>query len=186
MGTRTFLENIVVQPKTFWRILHHWQTSTSPNIPLKTIWHKLLNLTNSSHSKKRKESVHHWQNRHYVFYNQSKSFNWRYFMSMILKQHSVRIEWQERNAPLLKSQRRILLYPTLTVTGEKHIEGLDTKANRHEWQSDQEQALIVNSALIELLEKANKQKTQPKKISKRICQHEKNIWHRLCIHINGE
>ncbi len=42
---------------------------------------------------------------------------------------------------------------------------MDTKANRHEGQSNQELALIVNSALIELLEKANKQKTQPKKNS---------------------
>jgi hypothetical protein len=40
----------------------------------------------------------------------------RYFMIMILRQHSNGIEWQEGNAPLLKSQRRILLYPTLTVT----------------------------------------------------------------------
>ncbi len=116
MGTGSFLENILVQPKTFWRILHHWQTSTSANIPHKTIWHKLLKLNNSSHSKKRKESVHHWKNGHYVFYNQTKSFNWRYFMLIILKQHSIGIEWHERNAPLLKSQRRISLYPTLTVT----------------------------------------------------------------------
>ncbi len=40
-------------------------------------------------------------------------------------------------------------------TGNNHIEGLDTKANRYEGQSNQELALIVNSAL----EKANKQKT---------------------------
>ncbi len=52
--------------------------------------------------------------------------------------------------------------------GNNDIEGLDTKANRHEGQSDQELALIVNSALIELLEKANKQKKQAKKI------HQKN------------
>ncbi len=50
-------------------------------------------------------------------------------------------------------------------TGNNNIKGLDTKANRHEGQSNQELAMIVNSALIELLEKANKQKTQPKKKS---------------------
>ncbi len=52
-------------------------------------------------------------------------------------------------------------------TGNNNIVGLDTKANRLEGQSNQELALIVivNSALIELLEKANKQKTQPTKIS---------------------
>ncbi len=48
--------------------------------------------------------------------------------------------------------------------GNNDIEGLDTKAKRHEGQSNQELALIVNSALIKLLEKANKQKKQPKKI----------------------
>jgi hypothetical protein len=45
------------------------------------------------------------------------------------------------------------------------IKGLDTKANRHEGQSDQELALIVNSALKELLEEANRQKKQAKQIS---------------------
>ncbi len=50
-------------------------------------------------------------------------------------------------------------------TGNNDIKGLDTKANRHEGQSNQELALIVNSTLIKLLEKANKQKTQPKKNS---------------------
>jgi hypothetical protein len=49
-------------------------------------------------------------------------------------------------------------------TGNNNIKGLDTMANKHEGQSNQELALIVNSALIELLEKANKQKTRPKKI----------------------
>ncbi len=58
-------------------------------------------------------------------------------------------------------------------TGNNDIEGLVTKANRHEGQSNQELALIVNSALIKLLEKANKQKKQPKKNSKRISHHEK-------------
>jgi hypothetical protein len=43
-------------------------------------------------------------------------------------------------------------------TGDINIEGLDTKANRHEGQSNQELALIVNSAVIKLLEKAKKQK----------------------------
>ncbi len=49
--------------------------------------------------------------------------------------------------------------------GNNDIKGLDTKANRHEGQSDQELALIVNSALIELLEKANRRKKQAKKNS---------------------
>ncbi len=48
-------------------------------------------------------------------------------------------------------------------TVNNNFKGLDTKANTHEGQSNQELALIVNSALIELLEKANKQKRQPKK-----------------------
>ncbi len=50
-------------------------------------------------------------------------------------------------------------------TGNNNIERLDTKANRNEGQSDQELALIVNSALIELLEKANRQKKQAKTFS---------------------
>ncbi len=50
-------------------------------------------------------------------------------------------------------------------TGNNNIEGLDTKANRHEGQSNQELELIVNSAFIELLEKANKKKKQTKKKS---------------------
>jgi hypothetical protein len=50
-------------------------------------------------------------------------------------------------------------------TGNNDIKGLDTTANRHEGQSNQELALIVNNALIEILEKADKQKTQPKTIS---------------------
>ncbi len=50
-------------------------------------------------------------------------------------------------------------------TGNNDIKEMDTKANRHEGQSNQELALIVNSALIKLVEKANKQKTQPKRIS---------------------
>ena len=36
-------------------------------------------------------------------------------------------------------------------TGNNHIKGLDTKANRHEGQSNQELALILNSALVKLL-----------------------------------
>ncbi len=71
-------------------------------------------------------------------------------------------------------------------TRNNDIEGLNTKANIHDGQSNQELALIVNSALIELLEKANKQQTQPKKISNRISQHEKNISRHLHIHSNGE
>jgi hypothetical protein len=50
-------------------------------------------------------------------------------------------------------------------TGNNDIKGLDTEANRHEGQSNQELALIVHSALIKLLEKATKRKTQPKQIS---------------------
>ncbi len=61
-------------------------------------------------------------------------------------------------------------------TGNNDIKGLDTKANRHEGQSNQELALIVNSALIELLEKANKQKTQPKKNSPKESANMKNTY----------
>ncbi len=59
-------------------------------------------------------------------------------------------------------------------TGNNDIEGLDTKANRHEGQSNQELALTVNNALIALLEKANKQKTQPKKNSPKELANKKN------------
>ncbi len=61
------------------------------------------------------------------------------------------------------TEKDITISNTDSDTGNNNTEGLDTKANRHEGQSNQELALIVNSALIELLEKANKQKTQPKK-----------------------
>ncbi len=54
---------------------------------------------------------------------------------------------------------------TDSYTGNNDVKGLDTKANRHEGQSNRELALIVNSALSEFLEKAKKQKTQPKKMS---------------------
>jgi hypothetical protein len=60
-------------------------------------------------------------------------------------------------------------------TGNNDIKGLDTKANRHERLSNQELALIVNSALIKLLEKANKQKTQPKKTPKELANMKKHM-----------
>ncbi len=60
-------------------------------------------------------------------------------------------------------------------TVNNDIKELDTKANRHEGQSNQELALIVNSALIELLEKANKRRHGLRKCFKRISQHEKII-----------
>ncbi len=47
--------------------------------------------------------------------------------------------------------------------------GLDTNKNRHEGQSNQELALIVNTALIESLQKAEKQKKMAKK------NHQKNL-----------
>jgi hypothetical protein len=118
MGTGTFLENIAVQPKTFWRILHHFQTSTSPFSKYST-QNNLSQITQVKHFKPFEEkkvvctSLKEWA---LCILQPNKSFNWKYFMLMILKQHSIRIEWQERNAPLLKSQRRILLYLTLTVT----------------------------------------------------------------------
>jgi hypothetical protein len=43
-------------------------------------------------------------------------------------------------------------------TEKDNIGGLDANANRHEGQSDQELALIVNTALIKSLQKAEKQK----------------------------
>jgi hypothetical protein len=61
------------------------------------------------------------------------------------------------------TEKDFTIHNTESDTGNHDIKGLDTKANRHEGQSNQELALIVNSALIKLLEKANKLKTQPKK-----------------------
>jgi hypothetical protein len=54
-------------------------------------------------------------------------------------------------------------------TENDDLNGLDTNANRHEGQSNQELALIVNTALIESLQKAEKQKKLAKKI------HQKNL-----------
>ncbi len=48
-------------------------------------------------------------------------------------------------------------------TENSDLDGLDTNANRHEGQSNQELALIVNTALIESLQKAEKQKKLAKK-----------------------
>jgi hypothetical protein len=53
-------------------------------------------------------------------------------------------------------------------TEKDNLNGLDTNANRHEGQSNQELALIVNTALIKSLQKAEKQKKRAKKI------HQKN------------
>ncbi len=64
------------------------------------------------------------------------------------------------------------------IDGETEINDvkrLDTNADRHEGQSSQELALIVNTALIESLQKAEKQKKLAKKITKRTGQHEKSI-----------
>ncbi len=73
------------------------------------------------------------------------------------------------------TEKDFTILNTNSGIGNNDIKGLDTMANRHESQSNQELALIVNAALIRLLEKDNKQKAQPKKNSKRISQHEKNI-----------
>ena len=70
------------------------------------------------------------------------------------------------------------------TAGKDNIEGntknndlnrLDTNTNRHEGQSNQELTLVVNTFLIESLQKADKQKKLGKKIPKRTCQHEKSI-----------
>jgi hypothetical protein len=50
-------------------------------------------------------------------------------------------------------------------TENDDLDGLDTNANRHEGQSNQELALIVNTALIESLQKAEKQKKLVKQFS---------------------
>jgi hypothetical protein len=81
MGTGTISKNILLQLLTIW-IQHHWQTSTSPVFQHQT----------SNHMKKSRESVHHWKNERFAFYNQTKSFSWRNFTIMILRQHSVGIE----------------------------------------------------------------------------------------------
>ncbi len=48
-------------------------------------------------------------------------------------------------------------------TENDNFDGLDTNANRHEGQSNQELALIVNTALIKSLQKAEKRKKLAKK-----------------------
>jgi hypothetical protein len=50
-------------------------------------------------------------------------------------------------------------------TENDNVEGLDTNSDRHEGQSNQELALIVNTTLIESLQKAEKQKKLAKKHS---------------------
>jgi hypothetical protein len=50
-------------------------------------------------------------------------------------------------------------------TDHDKLDGLDNNANRHEGQSNQELALIVNTALIKSLQKAEKQKKLAKTIS---------------------
>jgi hypothetical protein len=50
-------------------------------------------------------------------------------------------------------------------TENNNLDGLDTNANRHEGQSNQELALIVNTALIESLQKAEKRKKLAKENS---------------------
>jgi hypothetical protein len=59
-------------------------------------------------------------------------------------------------------------------TENNNLDKLDTNANRHEGQSNQELALIVNTAFIESLQKAEKKKKLAKK-KKRTSQHEKSI-----------
>ena len=53
-------------------------------------------------------------------------------------------------------------------TENDNLDRLDTNPNRHEGQSNQELVLIMNTALIESLQKAEKQKKLAKKI------HQKN------------
>jgi hypothetical protein len=80
--------------------------------------------------------------------------------------------------PLLKSQQRFFTAAKDNIDGNTendNLNGLDTNTNRHEGQSNQELALIVNTALIESLKKAEKQKKLAKTITKRTCQHEKSI-----------
>ncbi len=57
-------------------------------------------------------------------------------------------------------------------TENDDLKGLDTNTNRHEGQSNQELALIVNTALIKSLQKAEKQK----KLVKIICQNNSPTW----------
>ncbi len=59
-------------------------------------------------------------------------------------------------------------------TENNNLDGLDTNGNGHEGQSNQELALIVNTALFKSLRKAEKQKKLAKqKFTQRTCQHEK-------------
>ncbi len=71
-------------------------------------------------------------------------------------------------------------------TGNNHIKGLDTKANRHEGQSNQELTLIaVNSALIGLLEKAKKQNTHSKNNSPKDLANMKKSYDELDVQQEG-
>ena len=60
-------------------------------------------------------------------------------------------------------------------TKRDDLNGLDTNTNRHEGQSNQELTLVVNTFLIESLQKADKRKKLAKKFPKRTRQHEKSI-----------
>jgi hypothetical protein len=51
-------------------------------------------------------------------------------------------------------------------TKNDDLNGLDTNTNRHEGQSNQELMLVVNTFLIESLQKADKRKKLAKKIPK--------------------
>ncbi len=60
-------------------------------------------------------------------------------------------------------------------TKNDDLNGRDTNTNRHEGQSNQELTLVLNTSLIESLQKADKRKKLAKKIPKRTPQHEKSI-----------
>ncbi len=58
-------------------------------------------------------------------------------------------------------------------TENDNLNGLDTNTNRHEGQSNQELALIVNTALIKSLQKAEKRKKLAKKTPKELANMKK-------------
>jgi hypothetical protein len=58
-------------------------------------------------------------------------------------------------------------------TKNNNLDGLDTNTNRHDRQSNQELTLVVNTFLIESLQKADKRKKLTKKIPKRISNMKK-------------
>jgi hypothetical protein len=60
-------------------------------------------------------------------------------------------------------------------TKNDDLNGLNTNTNRHEGQSNQELALMVNTVLIESLQKADKRQKLAKKFPQRTHQHEKSI-----------